>query len=221
MPYTEGLENIKYNAAAALISGYLRFCGLFTKYIIEGLETTVAESAKNPVIFAFWHNRQAFLLYPYRKHKKLCVLVSLSKDGEYIARALPKFNMTAARGSTTRGGVSAYRGLISKAKQGYSLALTPDGPKGPVYQASQGVLALARKTGLPIIPAGVHATHKFSVNSWDKFQVMLPFGKCAIVLGKPLKINKGDNLKELAKELTLRIQDATTKAVNLCGGKGK
>ena len=219
MPYTEGFENIKYNLAACLISGYLRFCGLTTKYIIDGLTEPIDKSAKTPVIFAFWHNRQGFLLYPYRSHKKLCVLVSLSKDGEYIARALPKFNMIAARGSTTRGGAAAYRGLISKAKQGYSLALTPDGPKGPVYQASQGVLALARKTGLPIIPVGVHATHKFSVNSWDKFQVMLPFGKCAIVLGKPLKVSKGDNLKEFAKDLTLRIQDATTKAVNLCGGR--
>lgn len=219
MPYTTGLDNIKYNIAAGLISGYLKLCGLSTKYIIEGLDTTIAKSAEKPVIFAFWHNRQGFLLYPYRKHKKLCVLVSLSKDGEYIARALPKFNMVAARGSTTRGGAAAFRSLIAKAKQGYSLALTPDGPRGPVYQASVGVLALARKTGLPIVPAGVYATHKFSVNSWDKFQVMLPFGKCAIVLGKPLNVNKDDNLKELAKNLTLKIQDATTKAIKLCGGK--
>lgn len=218
MAYTKGFENIKYNVAACLISGYLHLCGFFTKYIIYGLSGTVSKSAETPVIFAFWHNRQGFLLYPYRTHKKLCVLVSLSKDGEYIARALPKFNMSAARGSTTRGGAAAFRGLITKARDGYSLALTPDGPKGPVYQASQGVLALARKTGLPIIPVGVHATHKFSVNSWDKFQVMLPFGKCAIVLGQPLKVSKGDNLKELAKDLTLRIQDATTKAINLCGG---
>ncbi|MBQ3934088.1 MAG: lysophospholipid acyltransferase family protein [Elusimicrobiaceae bacterium] len=147
------------------------------------------------------------------------MLVSLSKDGEYIARALPKFNMIASRGSTTRGGAAAYRGLISKAKLGYSLALTPDGPRGPIYQASQGVLALARKTGLPIIPVGVYATSKFSVNSWDKFQVILPFGKCSIVLGKSLTVKKEDNLKELSKELTLRIQDATSKAAKLCGVK--
>ena len=219
MPYTTGLDNIKYNVAACLISGYLKLCGLSTKYIIEGLETTISDSAKKPVIFAFWHNRQGFLLYPYKKHKKLCVLVSLSKDGEYIARALPKFNMTAARGSTTRGGAAAFRGLITKAREGFSLALTPDGPRGPVYQASKGVLALALKTGLPIIPVGVYATHKFSVNSWDKFQVILPFGKCAIVLGQPLEVKKTDNLKELAKDLTLQIQNATTRAIKLCGGK--
>ncbi len=219
MAYTSGFENIKYNIAANLINGYVRLCGLLTKYTVEGLGTSVEESAKNQVIFAFWHNRQGFLLYPYRKHKKMCVLVSLSKDGEYIARALPKFNMVATRGSTTHGGAMAFRGLIAKAKEGYSLALTPDGPRGPVYQASQGVLALARKTGLPIVPVGVYATHKFAVNSWDKFQVILPFGKCAVVLGKPIKVNKEDNLKELSKDLTLRIQDATSKAAKLCGGK--
>ena len=219
MAYTEGFENIKYNAAACLISGYLRLCGILTKYKIEDLDPSVNKTAATPLIFAFWHNRQGFLLYPYRKHKKMCVLVSLSKDGEYIARALPKFNMIATRGSTTRGGASAYRGLIAKAKQGYSLALTPDGPRGPIYQASQGVLALARKTGLPIIPVGVYATHKFSVNSWDKFQVILPFGKCSIVLGKPIKITQNDNLKELSKDLTLRIQDATSRAAKLCGVK--
>ena len=219
MAYTTGFENIKYNIAACLINGYIRLCGLSTKYIIEGLETTISDSAKKPVIFAFWHNRQGFLLYPYRKHKKMCVLVSLSKDGEYIARALPKFNMVATRGSTTRGGALAFRGLLSKAHEGFSLALTPDGPRGPVYQASQGVLALARKTGLPIVPVGVYATHKFAVNSWDKFQVILPFGKCAVVLGKSLKVNKDDNLKELSKDLTLRIQEATSKAADLCGVK--
>lgn len=219
MPYTTGLDNIKYNLAASLISGYLRICGLTTKYIFEGIEKDIPTLAQKPVIFAFWHNRQGFLLYPFRVHKKMCVLVSLSKDGEYIARALPKFNMIAARGSTTRGGATAFRRLITKAKENYSLALTPDGPRGPVYQASQGVLALARKTGLPVIPVGVYATNKFSVNSWDRFQVMLPFGKCAIVLGAPLQVNKGDNLKEIAKDLTLKIQEATTKAIKLCGGK--
>ena len=219
MAYTKGFENIKYNLAAHLISGYLRFCGLFTKYSIEGLKSPIENASKTPVIFAFWHNRQGFLLFPYRKHKKLSVLVSLSKDGEYIARALPKFNMTAIRGSTTRGGASAFRGLLAKAREGFSLALTPDGPRGPVYHASQGVLALARKTGFPVVPVGVYATHKFSVNSWDKFQVMLPFGKCGIVLGPELKVEKGDNLKELTKDLTLRIQDATSKAAKLCGVK--
>ena len=219
MAYTEGFENIKYNIAACLISGYVHLCGLLTKYRIEGLDGKLGQTPDTPVIFAFWHNRQGFLLYPYRKYKKMCVLVSLSKDGEYIARALPKFNMIATRGSTTRGGASALRGLIAKAKLGYSLALTPDGPRGPVYQASQGVLALARKTGFPIIPVGVYATHKFSVNSWDKFQVILPFGKCSVVLGKPLKVNREDNLKELTKDLTLRIQDATSQAVKLCGVK--
>ena len=188
-------------------------------YIFEKEQSALDLENLKPVIYAFWHNRQSFLLYPYRNHKKMCVLVSLSKDGEYIARALPKFNKVAARGSTTHGGAVAFRGLLKNAQLGYSLAITPDGPRGPIYEAKQGVLSLSIKTGLPVIPVGVYSTHKFAVHSWDRFQILLPFGKCGIVYGKPMFLSEGDKTDENCQELTKRMTEVSNRAKELCEGK--
>lgn len=204
--------SFKYALVAAFISFYVRLCGLLTKYIHGGNEKARSIDKSQRVIYAFWHNQQTFLLYPYRKQGKICVLVSQSKDGEYIAKALPKFKMTAVRGSTTRGGSSALRSLIEIAQDGYNLAITPDGPRGPIYEAHSGIIYLAQKTHMPIIPAGVACSHKFAVNSWDKFQIPLPFGKCAIIYASPLWVGEDDNIEECRKKLTVYMNEATKQA---------
>lgn len=209
-----------YAIVAYLIAGYLYFVGFFTKFIYKKNDLAKDLDNNQKVIYAFWHNQQCFLLYPYRKRGMISVLVSMSSDGEYIARSLPKFKMKATRGSSTRGGFSALRGLIEDAKKGYNPALTPDGPRGPIYKASPGIIYLARKTHLPIIPAGVDCSHKFHVNSWDKFQIPLPFGRCAIVYGEPLYFDPQQDTKVLCDILTERLNKATKEAARLCK-KGK
>ncbi len=206
-------SKLKYAIVANLISFYVRLCGFFTRYIRGGDKNAIEIDKRQRVIYAFWHNQQTFLLYPYRKQGKICVLVSMSKDGEYIARALPKFKMKAMRGSTTRGGYSALRGLMDISQAGYNPAITPDGPRGPIYKAHSGIIYLAQKTQLPIIPAGVASSHKFSVNSWDKFQIPLPFGKCAIIYGRPLWVGEDDSIEECRIKLTEYLNEATAEAV--------
>lgn len=207
------ISKIKYSLVANFISFYIRFCGILTKYIKGGDANSVEIDKRQRVIYAFWHNQQTFLLYPYRKQGRICVLVSMSKDGEYIARALPKFKMKAMRGSTTRGGYSALRGLMDISQAGYNPAITPDGPRGPVYKAHAGIIYLAQKTHLPIIPAGVASSRKFAVNSWDKFQVPLPFGKCAVIYAPPLWVGEDDDIEECRIKLTQYLNEATAKAV--------
>lgn len=209
-----------YSLVAYLISAYVHFVGFFTRFICHKNEHAQTLDDTKQVIYAFWHNQQSFLLFPYRKRGKISVLVSMSSDGEYIARSLPKFKMKATRGSTSKGGFSALRGLIEDAKKGYNLALTPDGPRGPIYKATPGIIYLARKTHLPIIPGAVDCSHKFHVNSWDKFQIPLPFGRCAVVYEEPLYFTPEKETKELCDILTDRLNAATKKAAELCK-KGK
>ncbi len=209
-----------YAVVAYLIAGYVYFVGIFTKFIYKKNKTAQKLDDTQQVIYAFWHNQQSFLLFPYRKKGKISVLVSMSSDGEYIASSLPKFNMKATRGSSTRGGFAALRGLIEDSKKGYNPALTPDGPRGPIYKASPGIIYLARKTHLPIIPAGVDCSNKFHVNSWDKFQIPLPFGRCAIVYGEPVYFEAKQDAQALCDILTERLNKATKEATNLCK-KGK
>ena len=207
--------HIKYRLVAAFASWYLHAVGFLTRYIHAGSQAAMELDRNRRVIYAFWHNQQMFLLYPYRKKGKICVLVSMSKDGEYMARALPKFKMKAMRGSTTRGGYSALRGLMDIAEAGYCPAITPDGPRGPVYNAHSGIIYLAQKTRLPILPAGVACSNKFSVKSWDKFQVPLPFGRCAIVYGEPVWVGEADDIETARQKLTNILNEATAHAARL------
>ena len=189
--------------------GYSVFLGWTTRvYWFKTDEFLALEKQGKNYIYCIWHNQQLFLLYPYRG-QKVAALISQSKDGEYIARVLPHFGMKAVRGSSTRGGARALIEMIRAVREGYHPMLTPDGPRGPIYQVQHGILYLARKTGLPIIPVGSALSHKFKVNSWDKMRIPLPFGKTALTYGKMFYITPETDLNQAAAELKKELDRVT------------
>ncbi len=207
----------KHRLGSWLVYAYTMFLGWTTRiYWFKTDEFLELDKQGKNYIYSIWHNQQLFLLYPYRG-QKVCALISQSKDGQYIAGVLPYFNMLAVRGSSTRGGVRALIELMHAAKDGYHPMLTPDGPRGPIYQVQHGILYLAQKTGLPIIPVGSALSHKFKAGSWDKMRVPLPFGKIAFTYGKAFHITKDTDFNvaaaELKKELD-RVTDASEMFVN-------
>lgn len=113
------------------------------------------------VILAFWHAQQ--LMMPLAIPRlEAHVLISQHRDGELINRIIARFGLDAVRGSSTRGGAEALRRMIRIGRSGGSLALTPDGPKGPRQIAKIGVVQLARATGCPIIPMAFGCSKKNS-----------------------------------------------------------
>jgi hypothetical protein len=148
-----------------------------------------------PVIFALWHNRLCLCMKVYdgfvrghHRHGKLAALTSASKDGALISGILQNFGVQPVRGSTSRRGGQALLELTSWGAQGYHLAVTPDGPRGPCYAVHDGVIALAQVTGMPIIPYSCHVGWKIRVKSWDRFQIPLPFSRCAMTFGAPIRV---------------------------------
>jgi lysophospholipid acyltransferase (LPLAT)-like uncharacterized protein len=113
-------------------------------------------------------------------------LVSLHRDGEYITRAVRRWGYTAVRGSTSRGGLEALRELIRHVKQGRSLAITPDGPRGPREKMKPGPVIIAQRTGAPIIPVVSGASRGWFFGGWDRFLIPQPFARCQIVYGEPV-----------------------------------
>ena len=85
---------------------------------------------------------------------------ALLQDGELIAQTIGYFGMGTLRGSSTRGGVAALKGLIRAARDGQDIGVTPDGPRGPKQIAQMGVIEVAKLTGLPIIPLAFNASSK-------------------------------------------------------------
>lgn len=202
----------KHAVGSTLAYWYTVFLGWTTRiYWFKTEEALRLEKEEKGFIYAVWHNQQLFLLYPY-KGQKIAPLISLSSDGEYIARCLPKFGMKAVRGSTSRGGARALIHLIHAVREGYRPMLTPDGPRGPIYQVHQGILFLAKKTGLPIIPVGTALSHKIKVGSWDRMRVPLPFGKTALTYGKAVYVKDEADMERAAAELKAELDKATDRS---------
>ncbi len=134
-------------------------------FLLKALRRTLrVETVNRPpddaqVIFSFWHGR--ILMMPFMKiSRPTSVMVSRHKDGELIARVVKYFGINSSRGSTTRGGVSALKELIKLAREGFCIAFTPDGPRGPRYIVQSGVIQAAKATGLPIYPITYSARKK-------------------------------------------------------------
>ncbi len=148
-----------------------------------------------PTLFCTWHNRLALSMkcyHDYAKHhfpsRGLAALVSASKDGAFLAAILECFKVQPVRGSSSRRGAQALLELTTWAERGYSLAITPDGPRGPKYRVQEGVISLAQLTGLPIVPVSCELSWRIRLRSWDNFLIPLPFSRCTITVGHPIHV---------------------------------
>ena len=148
--------------------------------------TALAESGQ-PVIYTLWHGRLLPLTW-YHRDRGIGALISLSKDGEYIARVVEGWGYRVVRGSTSRGGSRALAEMIRLGRKGRSLAFTPDGPRGPRERMKPGVLVAAMRAGLPIVPLSGAASRGWWFEGWDRFLVPKPFSRLLISHGAPVTV---------------------------------
>ena len=161
-------------------------------------------------IYCVWHNRLALCMPAYFSYVKkynrtpgMAAMVSASKDGGFLTGILECFKVQPVRGSSSRRGPQALLELTTWAGRGYDLAITPDGPRGPLYVVQEGVMSLAQLTGFPIVPVSYHANWKIRVKSWDRFQIPLPFSRCEMFYEKPIFVPR--EATDAEREL-LRLQ---------------
>lgn len=201
----------EWKTAAASALGRAGAEALFAtcRFSTEGAEHYRAFwRAGRPVIFVLWHGRLLPCTY-YHRHQDLVTLVSHHRDGEYIARIVRRWGYTAVRGSSSRGGLDAARELTRAVRRGCSLALTPDGPRGPREVMKTGPLVLAQRTGAPLIPVSAAASAGWYFGGWDRFLVPRPFSAIRICYGEPVVVPSGGDaigLAELAAEVERRLR---------------
>ena len=162
---------------------------------IEDSSGVMSEVRKGPVIIAFWHNRLplSFPTYQYiiprvQPHRRCVALVSASKDGAIVARFMEHNGVRVVRGSSSRRGAQALRELVYWIRRGYDAAITVDGPRGPKYEVQKGIVMLAQLTGLPVVPMSGYVHSKKVFDSWDAFQLPLPFARCDLRVGEPVRV---------------------------------
>src|SRR5882672_9025965 len=136
-------------------------------------------------IFTFWHGRIFPATY-YWRNRGIVVMTSMNRDGEAIAQCIQRFGYGVARGSSSRGGFRALAEMARAIRRGRDAAFTIDGPRGPRYVAKQGPVLLALKTGAAIFCFHISMKHKVQLNSWDQFQIPLPFTEAVVLKAPPI-----------------------------------
>jgi len=196
----------------------LRFICSSNRLSISGTEVIDRYVRQGGNIFAFWHSRLFYLIYYYAFHvktPKVSILISLSRDGDYGETLVARMGQDVVRGSSSRGGTQAMRALAARLAQGYNVALTPDGPRGPAFQVQDGIVRLAQLTGARIIPVSYDARSKWTLRSWDRFIVPKPFGTIHAALGEPLSVPRQASPGQI-HEYRDRLQDVLTGLDRLC-----
>jgi lysophospholipid acyltransferase (LPLAT)-like uncharacterized protein len=141
-------------------------------------------------IFAAWHTRLLPLVWTHRG-RGIVMLVSRHRDGELITRVIERFGFATSRGSSTRGGEEGVMDLLRWAEEGRLLGITPDGPRGPAGRLKPGLIYLASRSGLPIVPVAAAGRSAWRLRSWDRFRVPRPFTRVVVAYGDPIVVPPG------------------------------
>ncbi len=162
-------------------------------------------------IVAFWHECVLLSLHS-RWRKPTTAMISRSKDGEIVARVLELYGATTARGSSTRGGDIALREVLRDVRDGKNIAFTPDGPKGPPRVVKEGIVYVAKMTGLPVVPFHYAAKSKKRLRSWDRMVVPWPFTKVAFLYGDPILVPRDGDVEEWRLKIEKQMNDLADEA---------
>lgn len=186
--------------ACWLAANYIRLIHATHKVTVENRH--IPESfwnQKKPFIMAFWHGRILMMPYIWPKSHSFHMLASQHRDGLLISRTVAHLGIDSIAGSTSRGAGPAVRAIIKKIKEGGCVGITPDGPRGPRMRSSDGVINIARLSGVPILPVTYSAAPSRYMNTWDRFLLPKPFGKGIVyVWGEPIMVPRDASDEDIA-----------------------
>ncbi len=145
----------------------------------------------NPAIWLFWHNEifiAPFAIGRFAPERQGAVLTSPSRDGDLLAGVMRQFGIRSIRGSSSRRGGTALRELAAAVAAGDNIAITPDGPRGPVHRLQPGAVKLAQLTGAPLLLTAYRYSRYWELRSWDRFRIPKPFSRVEVIFGELLTI---------------------------------
>ena len=173
---------------------------------------------QKPLLWAFWHNRLFVMPYLFERYFPIrlgAALTSASKDGEILAAFVKCFGIRPIRGSSSRGGAKALVEMKRAMADGYVVAITPDGPRGPRYHLNPGIVKLAQISGGFILPIHVVYSSCWRLKSWDGFMIPKPFATVNILFDNLYDISPTADDEAFEKERQrieglLRLPDVGT-----------
>ncbi len=193
-------SNYTLSTVVNLLYGYLQVVYFTTRWqFIQPGDF----SAQRGVIFIFWHNRLAIGPGMFKGHKDIYALISPHSDGKIISSLVNKFGFGVIEGSTNKNSVAALKIMLKKLGNGSNIVITPDGPRGPIYKINSSIAKIAYKYNIAVIPVSCTTSRYWTLNSWDKLMIPLPFGKITVRIGEPLIFtgNESQDDTNLVKKL--------------------
>jgi len=210
--------------AGALLNAYGQLV-LITSSVRIRLDPATADllqERRQPVIFALWHCHVFFMPMLRRQARRpVAVLLSAHRDAQIVGVAARMRGVELVAGSSTRGGVRAYLQLLQLLRQGCSVCITPDGPKGPARQVKPGIVHLAQQSGCAMVPMGLAVSRQRRLRSWDRSLLPLPFGRVVITLGQPIAVRAGAGAAgQAAEQLSQALDHSSAWAARLLVAPG-
>jgi lysophospholipid acyltransferase (LPLAT)-like uncharacterized protein len=168
------------------------------------------------VLLCVWH-QQFFSVIRHAKNYKIynpSIMISLSKDGEIVARMCKHNGWNAVRGSSSRGGMEALKKMITKLRETKLAAHIVDGPTGPSGKVKPGVIRLAHAANAVIVPISVYAEKAWYFNSWDKFLLPKPFSKVTLRFEEMIKFDRVKD-REIFERQRMRLEEVMLPALKV------
>lgn len=171
-------------------------------------------------IYSFWHDQLLMCPLTWQSNSNIKVLISKHRDGDIIAQLISNLGFEAIRGSThktnkikNKGGLLSARKMIKSLKNGISIGISPDGPKGPRHKVSEGILSISRLSKSVILPVGIGFKKKWVLNTWDKFIIPKPFNEITVIWGDPIPaITNEKNNHQFKTKLESKMNNLTAQA---------
>ena len=184
---------------------YIRLPKATVRLEYDGVEHLEQARRSGRFILTLWHSRFAMMRYGYPGNR-LAVLISLHRDAQRLGATLRWLGLDTVDGSSTRGGASALREILRRVREGWDIAITPDGPKGPRRRLKAGVITTAHLAGIPILPATFSASPARRVRSWDRTLLPWPFARGLILYGPPVRVpREADDAEQ--ERLRVHVED--------------
>ena len=161
--------------------------------------------------YSLWHE---YMLLPIVRcaDPDLAGLISKHADGQILAEFIKSVGMGTVYGSTNRGGIEAVRQIIQRTVHLEHLVVTTDGPRGPRRQVQTGIIYIASRTGMEVVPMGIGYEKCWRAKSWDAFAIPKPGCRAKIILGVPMSIPpklKADQLEEYRQKVQTEMERLT------------
>ena len=167
--------------------GFIRLIGPTLRVCVSREESAQENVRERPLIISFWHACIIPATYLFR-NCGIRVMSSNSYDGEYMGRIIGKFGFVAVKGSSSRNAVRALLGLRRALQQGWAVAFTLDGPRGPRYKVKPGPVALARSSGVPLTMFHIAVEKAWVLNTWDRLIIPKPFSRVLMRFGRLIPV---------------------------------